>query len=113
MVAADTRPSQAFAASPTSARSSASNFAQIGEDGAHRALRLGRDRDLIHGGQRADDIHRPPHGVPGDNRDRNPSGRAVARFRVSGLRLAATARDHRQEHDDCGVRQAMHAVGAK
>ena len=72
-------------------------ISEIGKDGADCAIGLGRNCDLIHGGQRPDDVHRSADGVLDDRGGRDRFGHAIAGLGVGRLRLAATGRSHCQE----------------
>ena len=49
-------------------------IAEIGQDPADLAVGLGRNRDLIHGGQRADDVNRARNGILANGLDLNRLG---------------------------------------
>jgi hypothetical protein len=86
--------------------------AKVSQDGAHRAVGFGRDRDVIDGGERADNIDRSGGLRLAHRLDRDGLRGGALGARLSGVPLRTTARRHgeAEQADGRGANQAPGAL---
>ena len=78
------------------------SIAEVREDLAHRAVRFRGNGDLVHRGQRADDVHGTADAVFRDDGRGDALGRAFARLGVGGVGSPAAggAGSHGKDEED-------------